>query len=214
MGSVPWLSSETHEPGFSNDVPPELHYLPPLNPKSKEFLDLFRSLLLLKDERTTILALSEEDAKVFIEIIDRVCYSRMFSGAWAIVLSPTTKALRAAKLESGLKVVALNVLRKLCGRIGHLPNSYLLSHKFDTSGIPHASGGFSDVWKGSFKGKNVAVKSLRITESDDKNRIRKVRNSATAPCSGSLTNCAAFLQRSCHVEEPVPPQCSRPHRGP
>ena len=53
-------------------MPPGLHYLPPLNPRSDEFVELFQSFLSSKDERTSILALSEEDAKLFIEIIDRV----------------------------------------------------------------------------------------------------------------------------------------------
>ena len=53
-------------------MPPGLHYLPPLDPKSEDFVVLFRSFLLSKDERTNILALSEEDAKLFIEIIDKV----------------------------------------------------------------------------------------------------------------------------------------------
>ena len=61
------------EPGFSNNVPPALHYLPPLNPKSVEFMNLFQSFLSSNDERKTILELPEPDAKVFIEIVDRVC---------------------------------------------------------------------------------------------------------------------------------------------
>ena len=85
-----------------------------------------------------------------------------------------TKALGARQLDSELEAVSLRVLRELCGRVGHLPISYLLSHKFDLSGVPHASGGFSDVRKGTFKGKDVAVESLRVSELDDKIRIRKV----------------------------------------
>ena len=53
-------------------MPPGLHFLPPLDPKSEEFAELFRSLLSSKDGRKDILALSEGDAKVFIEIVDRV----------------------------------------------------------------------------------------------------------------------------------------------
>lgn len=138
---------------FSNNVPPGLHYLPPLDPKSEEFLDLFRSFLMSKDERKTILELSEGDARIFIDIIDR--------------------AFRAARLDSELRTIAFSVLRRLCGRIGHLPESYLLSDKFDLSGMPRASGGFSDVRMGVFKGKDVAVKSLRISEMDDKLKIRR-----------------------------------------
>jgi len=62
----------------------------------------------------------------------------------------------------------------LCGRMGYLPSSYLLSDKFDLSGMPRASGGCADVWMGVFKGKEVAVKILRVSEVDDEAKIRKV----------------------------------------
>ena len=119
-----------------------------------------------------------------------------------------TKTLRVAKLEIELRKIASSVLRRLCGRIGHLPESYQLSDKFDLSGMPHASGGFADVRMGVYKGKDVAVKSLRVAEFDDKLRIRKVGKRAAASCPGSLTPCAAVLQRGCHVEELVPSQRS------
>ena len=77
------IVSRSREPGFSNNVPPALHYLPPLNPKSDEFTNLFRSFLLSNDERKTILELPEADAKVFIEVIDRVC---SLDGSWRLFI--------------------------------------------------------------------------------------------------------------------------------
>ena len=96
-----------------------------------------------------------------------------------MILSLDTKAFRVARLDTKLRQLAFGVLRRLCGRIGHLPNSYLLSAKFDLSGMPCASGGFADVRTGVFKGKNVAVKSLRVSEVDDKAKIRKVGTHVT-----------------------------------
>jgi hypothetical protein len=90
------------------------------------------------------------------------------------VFSLGTKAFRSARLEPELRHLAFGVLRRLCGRIGHLPESYLLSDKFDLSGSPRAFGGFADVRMGVLKGMNVAVKSLRVSEVDDRTRIRKV----------------------------------------
>ena len=183
------------EPGFSNNVPPGLHYLPPLDPKKEEFLELFRSFLSSKDERTNILALSEEDARFFIEIIDRVCFSRTFTGACPFIFSLDAKAFRAAKLDAELRNLAFSVLRKLCGRIGHLPESYLLSEKLDLPVLPYASGGFADVRMGVFKRKNVAVKSLRISEQDDKTKIRKVRNQVISSCLRALTHRSTSVRK-------------------
>ena len=194
-------------------MPPGLHYLPPLHPKSDEFVELFRSFLSSKDERTNILALSEEDAKLFIEIIDRVCFSGSFLGACSLVFSLGVKAFRAARLEPELRELGFSVLRRLCGKTGYLPESYLLSHKFDLSGLPRASGGFADVRVGVFKGKNVAVKSLRVSETDNKERIRKVENPVTSPYLASLTCHTALLQRGCHVEELVPSKRPRSYRS-
>jgi len=154
---------------------------------------MFGSFLSSKDERTYILALSEPDARIFIEIIDRVCSSRMSSGACSNDFIPDMKAFRVARLDTKLRQLAFGVLRRLCGRIGHLPDSYLLSAKFDLSGMPCASGGFSDIRMGVFKGKDVAVKSLRVSEVDDKEKIRKVGPYVTPPHPGSLTHRTALL---------------------
>ena len=78
------------------------------------------------------------------------------------------------RLEPELHTLAFSVLRRLCGRVGCLPGSYLLPNEFDLSGLPRVSGGFADVRMREFEGKNVAVKSVRVSEVDDKARIRKV----------------------------------------
>ena len=108
----------------------------------------------------------------------------MFSDTCLIMLSPNIKALRVAQLDNKLRTVALSVLIQLCSRTGHLPDSYLLSHKFSLSGIPHISSGSSDVRKGSFRGGSIAVKTLRISEIDNRIEIRKVENQATVSCPG------------------------------
>ena len=146
-----------------------------------------------KDERTNILALSEGDARLFIEIVDRVCSSRTFIGASSFNFFLDVKAFRAARLEPELHNLAFVVLRRLCGKIGHLPESYLLSDKFDLSGMPCASGGFADVRMGVFKGKDVAVKSLRVSVVDDKGRIRKVGDQVASSRLGLLTRRTALL---------------------
>jgi len=77
--------------------------------------------------------------------------------------------------------------------MGYLPESYLLSHKFDLSGLPRASGGFSDVRVRAFEGKSVAVRTLKVLELEDKARIRKVGDQATSSHLGPLTHRTAFL---------------------
>ena len=70
--------------------------------------------------------------------------------------------------------------------------------------MPHASGGFTDVRQGEFKGEGVAVKSLRVAELNHKVSTRKVGHRFTVSHPGSLTHRTVVLQRGCHVEELVP----------
>lgn len=128
-----------------------------------------------------MLTLSEEDVRLFIEVIDNVRFFRTSLGASSSIFCLGVKALRAARLDPELRRVAIGVLRRLCGRVGHLPESYLLSDKFDLSGMPRASGGFADVWKAEFRGEvKIAIKCLRVSDVDDKARIRKVGKQAAS----------------------------------
>ena len=140
-----------------------------------------------------ILALPEEDARLFIEIIDKVCFSRTPFDTRLTIFSPDVKALRTMRLETEFRRLAFSVLRRLCGRIGYLPESYLLSDNFDLSGLPRYSCGFADVRTGVFKGNKVAVKTLRVPDADDKAVIRKVGNRVTSSHPGSLMHRAALL---------------------
>ena len=160
----------------------------------------------------SVLALSEGDARLFIEIIDRVYFSRTFFGVHSLIFPLDAKAFRAAKLETELRQIAFVVLRKLCGKTGYLPKSYLLSDKFDLSGLPHASGGFADVRMGVFKGKDVSVKTLRVSGPDDGVKIRKVGDQAKPSLLDSLIRHTALLQGSCYVEELVPSQRPQSNR--
>lgn len=57
-----------------------------------------------------------------------------------------------------------------------LPAAYMLQGEIEISGEePHASGGFGEVWVGSYKGQKVAIKALKTygTTSDRKS-IKKV----------------------------------------
>jgi hypothetical protein len=104
------------------------------------------------------------------------------------------KAFQAAQLETELRHLAFSILRRLCGRIGHLPKSYLLPDKFDLSGSPHVSGGVADIRMRVFKGKHVAVKTVKLSLlGRDIAKIRKVGNQATPSHRGPLIYPTAFL---------------------
>jgi len=76
-------------------------------------------------------------------------------------------------------------LRQLCAHRETLPKSCILSIEFKSSDPYHAAGGFADVWKGTYDGREVAFKSIRgSTLSDDAARLkRKVRYDILFPAS-------------------------------
>lgn len=72
------------------------------------------------------------------------------------------------------------ILQKLCGACCLLPDSYIISDGLELTGdYPVAHGGFADVYQGTYKGRAVAVKTLRLTQASEQEllRIKKVRKS-------------------------------------
>jgi len=75
-------------------------------------------------------------------------------------------------------------LVRICGEHGILPSSYTIpKSKIQKLGdSPISSGGFSDVWPGAYEEdeeedeKFVAIKVIRHRESDDVQKIKKVRH--------------------------------------
>ena len=63
---------------------------------------------------------------------------------------------------------------QLCGRTGLLPTSHILSDKPTlTSKHLLATGGFGDVWEGTYNDKRVAIQVLRVHKEDDIQGVKK-----------------------------------------
>ena len=57
-----------------------------------------------------------------------------------------------------------------------MPDSVVITDEVEVpnSGQPNTSGGFADVAQGKYKGHAVAVKTMRVSTSDNFDKIRKV----------------------------------------
>jgi len=84
------------------------------------------------------------------------------------------QGLAEHKLRSSEKQAFFGTLRKLAGKHARLPDSMVITDKIDFSNQPHTSGGFADIKQGQYKGFNVAVKTLRVGEGDNFDKIRRV----------------------------------------
>jgi hypothetical protein len=71
------------------------------------------------------------------------------------------------------KGCVLWTLRQLCACNETLPESCVLPIEFKSTDPHHASGGFADVWKGTYREREVAFKSIRgSTLSNDAARLK------------------------------------------
>lgn len=89
----------------------------------------------------------------------------MFAARPQALDSPLTEPLRKA---------ALHVLCKLCGLYKLLPTDCVLGEELVETGTQVGSGGFADVWQGTYGGMQVAIKRLRVGENDDITKLYKV----------------------------------------
>ena len=81
----------------------------------------------------------------------------------------------------------LKDLRKLCCMFGILPSSFMLTPTFDEHGAtPFATGGFSEVYGATLERRCVAVKALKIANTETVEYVRKVGGPLPPPSKKSL----------------------------
>ena len=85
------------------------------------------------------------------------------------------QALKSREVPPNLdRGCVLWTLRQLCACLETLPKPYVLQVEFNPTDPHNAAGGFADVWKGMYNGKEVAFKSIRgSTQADDSIRLRR-----------------------------------------
>ena len=59
----------------------------------------------------------------------------------------------------------------MCGRHALLPTSLKIPVSFERTDDVLYRGGFADVWKGEYRGRDVAVKVIRIYSDSDLQRV-------------------------------------------
>jgi len=96
-------------------------------------------------------------------------------------------------------------LYSICGRRALLPKPLAIPLCYDPMGIPSCRGGFADVWKGQYNGREVASKVLRVYQNGDLERIRRVGRPSSVVRIRELTvSRTEVLQRGHGMECPLP----------
>ena len=76
--------------------------------------------------------------------------------------------------DHALRMKCVHLLYKICGHHALLPGSLVIPVSYDRTEVPLYHGGFAEVWKGISRGREVAVKVLKLYQCSNKEQIRKV----------------------------------------
>lgn len=103
------------------------------------------------DESDMVHSLHGDDAQIFIDVID--------------------EALDTLEFSPLLRKKCLKLLYRMCGRHALLPEALKVPVYYGKTGVALYRGGFGDVWKGEYCGRDVAVKVLRTYSNSDLQKI-------------------------------------------
>jgi hypothetical protein len=106
--------------------------------------------------------------------------------------SSASQILTEPGLRNEKRIRCSVTLQKLCGAFCLLPESYVISDGLEiTNPEPVASGRFADVYQGIYKGRSVAIKTLRLPDVEEQELagLKKARPSFQAPYP-KLTFCS------------------------
>ena len=119
------------------------------------------------------------DAQAFVDIIDGVSHQDLYFqgivGLFPLNLPHSTgQVLDNLNVTPRIRKNCVNSLYKTCARHSIFPKSVQIAARYNPASAPHSHGGFADVWKGEYRGVEVAVKVLRISNRSDLKVIARV----------------------------------------
>ena len=131
-----------------------------------------------REGRFFISLLDGRDAGLGVEILGNVSH-----GLHLPFPLPQTvcQGIVSHDLKPAEKQAFFVTLRRLAERRGRLPDRMRVTEEINVSDEIHAYGGFGDVRPGMYKGRHVAVKTMRVTAPANFPKIRKVSMNAGRP---------------------------------
>ena len=93
-----------------------------------------------------------------------------------------SQALNGPDLPPRARKLCLKRLYRTCGLYALLPKTLMVPACYDRTGIPLYRGGYADVWKGEYCGRDVAVKVMRVYSNSDLRKILGVSGYRSPSC--------------------------------
>ena len=135
-----------------------------------------------------------------------LCKSRSVCTSLFCRLRSFIQGIAEHNLKTAEKQVFFIAPRTLAEIHGRLPESTMITENIEVSDKILANGGFADVRTGTYMGHLVAVKTMKVSEQDDFQKLRKVSVDDIFCYLVCVSDCPrlAILQRSCPLEHPIP----------
>jgi len=134
--------------------------------------------ILLGRETNVVDLLTGSDAQTFIDIMDEVCYHtpyfREMADLLPSLLRSFVQALDEFDLTSRIRKKCVRMLYKMCARNALFPRSLRIELRDNRDNIVRYRGGFGDVSKHEYQGREVAIKRLRIYDTSDPQKVIRV----------------------------------------
>ena len=112
-----------------------------------------------------------------------------------VLTYPGDQALEMPDISSSARAVCVRPLYRICGQYRLLPQRWKVPVCYDRAGIPLFQGGYGDVWKGEYCGRDVAVKVIRTYSTSNLEKIIGV-SGWQCPPSEQLTTDDDLCRRS------------------
>jgi len=149
-----------------------------LDVTSTNVIPALKALVRSRDDLKVTYNLTGPEAQKVVDFINQVCNYSLIARRVADIPTQIVQVVDSPQLTEPLRKKTLQVLCKLCDSCQLLPAECVLGDQLVDTGTKLGSGGFADVWGGTYGGKPVAIKRLRVLERDNFTKIYKVSGSA------------------------------------
>jgi len=140
-----------------------------------ELPSLIEVIFSSQDESDTIRRLLGDDVQAFVDVMDEACSTSTRHREPVSIETDINmfchQALDRPDISPQTREHCLRTLCKLCGRHALLPTTLKTPISFERTGDALYRGGFADVWKGEYRGRDVAVKVIRIYSNSELQRV-------------------------------------------
>ena len=174
-------------------APWNLLHLYSLDPSSPDFLRRLHSLIRYDEKEQYLSSLQGSQLARLVDFLDEV---RALPLAFCSVTKYILQTLGTISADDDLFQQSLRKLQAICAYHATLPSSYIISGEITRVGDHSiALSGIADVWEGTYRGRGVSIKSLKVPLNDDQT-LKKVCIRCGTSLSRLLKNTFGHCSRS------------------